>query len=79
MTTKFQQTKKLYMDILLPDKKREGGLLYSRTLLDQNMSEYSPVLLEMYYSPSTILANINRALVPAMKPLQEFTSLNVSN
>jgi hypothetical protein len=62
MTTKFQQTKKLYMNILPPDKKREGGLLYYRTLLDHNMSEYSPVLLEMYYSPSTILANINRAI-----------------
>lgn len=81
MTTKFQAVKLYYADLFLPDKKDEARKIFSRVLLDQNMKEYSPVLLELNYQPphlnNSVIVNIDRSKVPAMEPVKKFVKVSV--
>ena len=76
MTTKFQAVKRYYIELFAIGLRREANQIFSRVLLDMNMKEYSPVMLEMNYQSSVInqsvITNINRSKVPAIKPVQNF-------
>lgn len=76
MTTKFQMVKRYYVGLFRLNLQKEANKIFSRVLLDQNMKVYSPVMLEMNYQSSavnrSVITNINRSKVPAMKPVQNF-------
>lgn len=82
MVDKFLMVREYFLQALVPDKVEEGRVIFTDTLMNPGLREYTPILLEMnYQSPSinqSVGTNLSRVKLDVVQPLLDFMYKNLS-